>query len=328
MKLFVYNYRRKDEEDYFEMFSKQYKVTLGISEKTPTPETAMLAKGYDCVSVVTSKIDADVLSAWKNAGVRFLSTRTIGYDHIDLVKARELGIRVSNATYPPSSVADYTIMLLLMTLRKMKLIQNRASYQNFALDGIRGGDLSNCSVGVIGTGKIGRSVIKRLSGFECNILAYDIQESEEVNSYASYVSLETLIKNSDIITLHVPSTSENYHLINEESLKKMKDGVIIINTARGSLIDTNALIDGIENGKIGATALDVIENESHLFYKDCNTKIITNKELLLLRSYPNVIVTPHTAFYTDQAVSGMVEISIKSCCFFCEGKDNPFEVTV
>lgn len=326
MKIFVYNYRRDDEEAFFDLFSNQYNVTLGISEKTPTEKTAMLAKGYDCVSVITSKIDAPILEAFKEAGVKFISTRTIGYDHIDLEKAKELGIKVGNATYSPSSVADYAIMLILMSLRKIKLIMNRAAYQNFKLDGVRGRELPKLTVGVIGTGKIGSCVIEHLSGFGCKILAYDLYESEKIKEKASYVSFNQLISESDIITLHAPSTNENHHLINEKTIKMMKNQVVIVNTARGSLIDTNALIGAIEQGKIGAAALDVIENETHIYYKDYNEKIINNRELLLLKSYPNVILTPHTAFYTDQAVSDMVENSIRSCLLFLEGKENPWEV--
>lgn len=326
MKIFVYNYRKDDEEDFFDIFSKQYGVTLGISGRTPTVETAMLAKGYDCISVITSKIDAAIIEKLNEAGVRFISTRTIGFDHIDLEKAKELGIKVGNATYSPSSVADYAIMLILMSLRKMKLIMNRANYQNYGLNGVRGRELPNLTVGVIGTGRIGRCVIDHLSGFGCKILAFDIYESEEVKKYGKYVSLDQLFENSDVITLHTPATEDNLHLINEESIRKMKDHVVIVNTARGSLIDSKALIAAIESGKIGAAALDVVENETHIYYKDCNTRIISNRELLLLKSYPNVIITPHTAFYTDQAVSDMVENSIKSCCLFLEGKENPWEV--
>lgn len=326
MKIFAYSYRKDDEEEFFHAFAKKYEVELGMSERAPTLETAMMAKGYDCISIVTSKIDTPLLEKFHEVGVRFISTRTVGFDHIDLEKAKELGIKVGNATYSPNSVADYAIMLILMSLRKMKLILNRTEYQNFALKGVRGKELPNLTVAVIGTGRIGRCVIEHLSGFGCKIIAHDLYESEAVKKYAKYMSMDQIFEKADVITLHTPATEENHYLINEESLKKMKDGVVIINTARGSLIDTDALIKGIETGKIGAAALDVLENESHLFYKDYNTKVISNRELLLLKSYPNVIITPHTAFYTEQAVSDMVENSIKSCCLFMNQKDNPWEV--
>ncbi|MFA9397741.1 MAG: NAD(P)-dependent oxidoreductase, partial [Clostridiaceae bacterium] len=177
-----------------------------------------------------------------------------------------------------------------------------------------------------GTGKIGCTVIKHMRGFECKLIAYDLYENEEIKEYAEYVTLEKLLRESDIITFHAPATKENYHLINKESIKIMKDGVFIINTARGSLIDTKDLIDAIEYKKIGGVALDVIENEENLYYKDLKYEILDNRELAILKSYPNVIISPHTAFYTDQAVSDMVENSILSCILYMESKENPWEV--
>lgn len=326
MKIFVYNYREKDEGVYFEKFSEKYNTQIGMTREAPTVESAELSRGYDCISVITTKIDAPVVEALCKAGVKFISTRTIGYDHIDLNKARELGIKVGNATYSPSSVADYAIMLMLMSARKVRLIMDRASVQNYSLKGVQGRELPNMTVGVIGTGRIGKTVIKHLSGFGCKILAYDLYSSEEVKAYAEYTQLEELFKNSDIITLHAPATDENFHLINSETIKLMKDGVIIVNTARGALIDSEALISGLESGKIGAAALDVVENEFGLYYNDLNSKILINRELAVLKSFPNVIVTPHMAFYTDQAVSDMVENSIKSCCLYMDNRDNPWEI--
>jgi D-lactate dehydrogenase len=326
MKIFVYNYRENDEGKYFDMFSKKYNVTIGFCKNAPTIETAKLAKGYDCVSIITTKIDSFIIENLYEAGVRFISTRTIGFDHIDLKKAKELGIKVGNATYSPNSVADYAIMMMLMSLRKMKHIMDRADIQIFSLKGIEGRELPNLTVGIIGTGRIGRTVIKHLSGFGCKLIAHDLYEADEVKEYADYVSLEEIFEKADIISLHTPATESNFHLINKSSINKMKDQVVIINTARGSLIDSQALIEGIESGKIGAAALDVVENEFGLYYFDLNSNILGNRELAILKSFPNVIVTPHTAFYTDQAVSDMVENSIKSCCLFGEGSKNPWEV--
>ncbi|MFA9379111.1 MAG: D-isomer specific 2-hydroxyacid dehydrogenase family protein [Lachnotalea sp.] len=326
MKIFVYNYRKSDEDEYFKKFAEQYHVSLGISEGAPTVETAELAKGYDCISVITTKIDEPVIKQLYKAGVKFISTRTIGYDHIDLEKAREYGMKVGNVTYLPNSVADYAIMMMLMSIRKMKHIMNRVSIQNFSLSGVEGRELSNLTVGIIGTGRIGRTVIKHLSGFGCKIVAYDLYESEEVKEYATYVSLDNLFETADIISLHTPATQNNFHLINDVSIQKMKDNVVIINTARGSLIDSKALIKGIESGKIGAAGLDVVENEFGLYYFDLTSNILDNRELAILKSFPNVVITPHTAFYTDQVVSDMVENSIKSCCLFVMGDENPWEV--
>lgn len=325
MKILVYSYR-SDETEYFKEFSKKYQVEIKLCNDAPTMENADLSKGFDCISIITTKINAELMEKFHEVGVKFISTRTIGYDHIDIKKARELGIHVGNVTYSPNSVANYTIMMILMVTRKMKAIIERSNVQDYSLKGVQGKELQNLTVGVIGTGRIGQTVIKHLSGFGCKILAYDLYENKEMKKYVEYVPLEKLFKNSDIITMHVPATKDNYHIINKNSIAIMKNGVFIINTARGTLINTDDFIEGIEQKKIGGAALDVIEKESNIYYNDLKCQILDNRDLAILKSYPNVIVTPHTAFYTDQAVSDMVEHSILSCILFSEGKENPWEV--
>ncbi|OVE69424.1 MULTISPECIES: D-isomer specific 2-hydroxyacid dehydrogenase family protein [Clostridium] len=327
MRILAYSHRR-DETQYFEEFSKKYNVEVVLCNEEPSLETAPLAKGFDCISIITTNINSELVGKFHELGVKFISTRTIGYDHIDLKKAKELGVRVGNVTYSPNSVADYTIMLILMAVRKVKLIMERSNVQDFSLRGIQGKELPNLTIGVVGTGKIGRTVIKHLSGFGCKILAHDIYENDEVKSNAKYVDLENLFKYSDIITLHMPATDDNYHIINKKAIKLMKDGVFIINTARGSLINTNDLIHGIESKKIGGAALDVIEQESNIYYSDLKGETLKNRNLAILKSFPNVIITPHAAFYTDQAVSDMIENSIKSCILFSENKENPWEIDI
>lgn len=325
MKILAYSHR-SDETEYFKKFRERYNVDLTLTEEAPNLETADLAKGFDAISIITTPINAELMQKFYEIGVKFISTRTIGYDHIDTKKAKELNMHIGNVTYSPRSVADYTTMLILMATRKIKPILERSKVQDYSLIGVQGKELHNLTVGVIGTGRIGRTVIKNLSGFDCKIIAYDIYENEEVKNCVNYVSLDELFENSDVITMHAPATDDNYHLINKESIKKMKDGVFIINTARGSLINTDDFIDAIESKKIGGAALDVIEHETNLYYNDLKCEVLDNRELAILKSYPNVIVTPHTAFYTDQAVSDMVENSILSCILFMEGKENPWEI--
>lgn len=326
MKILAYSYR-SDEAEYFKKFIDKYKeVEIILTKDAPTIETADLAKGFDCISIITTEINAELMEKFHTLGVKFISTRTIGYDHIDVKKAQELGVHVGNVTYSTNSVADYTIMMMLMAVRKIKPILERSNVQDYSLKGVQGKELPNLTVGVIGTGKIGQTVIRHLSGFECKILAYDLFENEMTKKYADYVKLDELLRDSDIITMHVPATKDNYHLIDKNSIEKMKQGVFIINTARGSLINTDDLITAIEEKKIGGVALDVIENESNIYYNDLKCEVLSNRDLALLKSYPNVILTPHTAFYTDQAVSDMVEHSILSCILFMEGKENPWEV--
>ena len=326
MKIFVYNYREFDEAVYFQRFSKEYGVELGICYDDPCMENAGLAAGYEYISIITTKMDAQLIRRFHELGVKMISTRTIGYDHVDLEAAQKFGIKVSNVTYSPECVADYTVMLMLMAIRKMKRIMQREEINDFSLPGIQGREMHNFTVGVIGTGKIGQAVIRDLSGFGCRIYAYDLFPSQKVSVYAEYAELDTIFATCDMITLHMPLGDDNYHMINADAIAKMKQGVVLINTARGGLIDTKALLDGLESEKIGAAAMDVIEDEFGMYYYDRKSDIISKRELYILRGFPNVIVTPHMAFYTDQAVSDMVRHSIESCCLNEAGKENPWEI--
>jgi D-lactate dehydrogenase len=310
MKLYVYSMRDFDELPEFERFCSKYNVEWAYTNETPSMENLHYAKGYDVVNIITTVIDKDMIDKWQELGVKCIATRTIGYDHIDSEYAKSVGMGVVNISYSPASVADYTVMMILMGCRKIRHIMERASVQDFTLKGKIGIELHNATVGVIGTGRIGKTVINELSGFGCNIIAYDIYQNDEVKSKAKYVSLEELYEKSDIITLHAPATEDNYHMINKSAIEQMKTGVIIINCARGSLIDTQALIDGIESGKVGFAGLDVVEQESGLYYFNRMGEPLGNPQLAILKSYSNVIVTPHTAFYTDEAVANMVENSI------------------
>lgn len=327
MKVMVYNCRPFDEEALFEKYGKELGIQLAISGDAPEMgKNISLAQGCDCLSIITSQIPAEMVQAFYDCGIRYISTRTIGYDHIDIRKARELGMKVGNAVYGPSGVADYAVMLILMCIRKMKRIMQRAEIQDFSLEGIQGRELPDMTVGVIGTGRIGRTVIRRLTGFGCRILAYDPFPSPETDGAAQYVGLKDLLAQSDVVTLHAPLTDGNFHLINRESIAGMKDRAVIVNTARGGLIDSEALIEGIESGKIGAVGLDVVEQEFGLYYNDLKSQVLDNRSLAILRSFPNAVVTPHMAFYTDNAVESMVKCSLMSCKCFVNGEDNPWEV--
>lgn len=326
MKVTVYNCREFDEKELFLKYGEEWGIELVLCPDAPNMENIALAKGSECVDIITSKMTRELLAGLKENGVRYLTTRTIGYDHIDLAAAKELGITVANAPYGPNGVADYAVMLILMSIRKMKRIVERTNIQDYSLQGIQGRELKDLTVGVIGTGRIGRTVIHNLSGFGCHIVAYDLYENEEVKKDAEYVTLEEMWKRADVITLHAPLTEENHHMIGKDTIEKMKDGVVIINTARGGLIDSEALISGIEAGKIGAAGLDVVENEFGLYYYDRKSDVLDNRELAILRGFPNVIVTHHMAFYTDDCVETVVRDSLMGCKLFAEGKENPWEV--
>ncbi len=324
MKIFVYSCR-DDERELFEEYEKEWGLELGYCKVQPTMENAELARGYSCITVVGTKISDELLEKLYEVGVRCIAARCIGIDHINLVKAHELGIRVSNITYSPNAVADYAIMLMLMCLRKAKYILERYKVNDYSLAWNRGRELRDMTVGIVGGGRIGRTVMKQISGFGCRIQVYDQYEMDEVKQYATYVDYETLLKTSDIITFHAPGTKETYHMLNMESLKLLKKNVIIINTSRGSNVDTKALISGLEQGIISAAGLDVLDNEPTIYNIDHKNNILTDHDVAVLESFPNVVITPHTAFFTDHAVRDMVEHALENAVAFGEGKTMPGE---
>lgn len=326
MKIFVYNMREFDELPRFEKYAKEYGIEFDYTTEAPSPDNYHLAKGYDGLSIITTITPAEMLDAMKENGIKVISTRTIGYEHIDLNHAKEIGMGICNVTYDPASVAEYTIMMILLGCRKMRYVMERAEVQDFTLNGKLARELIHSTVGVIGTGRIGSHVIKILKGFGAKILCYDIYPREEIKEMAEYVDLETLYKESDIITLHAPATEDNYHMLNKDAFEKMKDGVIIVNCARGHLINTGDMIDYLTNGKIGIAALDVLEREAGLYYNDLSGRVIDNPEMATLKKMQNVIFAPHMAFYTEEAVSNMVENSIKGIKAYLTGEDDPFIV--
>ena len=326
MRMYVYSMREFDELSFFEQYCSKNQVEWAYTKETPCKDNLEKAKGYDVVNIITTVINKEMIDKWHELGVKCIATRTIGFDHIDCAYAKEKGMGVIHITYSPATVADYTIMLMLMGCRKIQYIMQRAQIQDYTLQGKIGRELPGMTVGIIGTGKIGKTVIKHLSGFGCKILAYDIYESDEVRQYAQYTDLDTIYRECDIISLHAPATDDNYHMINREVMDKMKKGVILINCARGSLVDTQALIDGIESGKVGFAGLDVVEHESGLYYFNRMVEPLNNPQLAILRSYSNVVVTPHTAFYTQEAVSDMVENSIVCARAYINGEKTPYEV--
>lgn len=327
MQVTVFSCRDFDEKELFLEYGKELGLDLVLCREAPSLENADLVKGSQCVDILTTKIDRSLAKAFKDNGAEYLITRTIGYDHIDVKACREYGIRVGNAPYGPNGVADYTVMLILMSIRKAKRIIERTNIQDYTLAGNLGRELKDLTVGIIGTGRIGRTVIQNLSGFGCRLLAYDLYQTDSVKEKAEYVSLEEIWKEADVISLHTPLTESSFHMINQETILKMKPGVVLINTARGALIDSEALIGAIEEKRVGAAGLDVVEDEFGLYYYDRKSDVLTNRELALLRSFPNVTVTHHMAFYTDNCVRTVVEDSLRSCKCFMEGKENPWEIT-
>lgn len=301
---------RQDEAVKFRAAAPRYGVVLTITDAAVSKVNIDLALGNRCISVShKTQITDSIILALSQAGVKYISTRSIGYNHINVKYAETIGISVENVAYSPDSVADYTLMLILMAVRNAKSIISSADKQDFRLKDIRGKELRDMTIGVIGTGHIGAAVVGRLRGFGCRILACDYRSITDVD----YVPLDELLQQSDIITLHTTLNADTHHLLNHQRIQQMKQGAFIINTGRGSLVETEALIPALESGKLGGAALDVIEGEEGIFYLDCKNKTVENKLLLRLKKLPNVIITPHTAYYTEHALNDTVENTILNC---------------
>lgn len=304
---------RPDEREEFARQAQADDVELELHPE-PLDEASLAALGgKDAVLVLgNQRYDEALLSAIRARGVRCLVTRTIGTNHIDLEAARRLGLAVSNVSYAPDSVADFTVMLLLVALRKYKAAVYRQNVNDYSLAGLQGRTLSSLTVGVFGTGRIGRAVLERLAGFGCRLLAYDALGTPELPQGVSSVGLDELLAESDALSFHVPLTQETYGMVDARMLARMRDGVMLVNTARGELMDVPCLIEGIESGKIGALAMDVFTNEADIYHRSLVNEIVANRDMAYLRQFPNTVLTQHMAFYTEQSVSEMVSQAVEA----------------
>jgi D-specific alpha-keto acid dehydrogenase len=293
--------------------ARRFGVLPTITDAAVSESNLDLVLGNRCISIGhKSRVANSVLLALSRLGVRYVSTRSIGFNHIDVEYAQSVGISVGNVAYSPDSVADYTLMLMLMAVRNAKSIIRRTDVHDYRLNDVRGRELRDLTVGVIGTGRIGAAVIDRLRGFGCRILAFDSRPT----AAADYVPLDELLRLSDMVTLHTPLTAETHHLLNRRRIEQMRRGAFVINTGRGPLLDTEALVAALENGRLAGAALDVLEGEEGIFYADCRDKPIESKALLRLQELPNALVSPHTAYYTDHALNDIVENTITNCLEF------------
>jgi D-specific alpha-keto acid dehydrogenase len=304
----------KDEAALFREMAPRLGVVPTITEAPLSEGNVGLALGNRCISIGhKTQVTNSTLRALSDAGVTYISTRSVGYNHIDVNYAERVGISVETVAYSPDSVADYTLMLMLMAVRHAKSVIRRTDVHDYRLNDVRGKELRDLTIGVIGTGRIGGAVMDRLRGFGCRTLAYDTRPRTSADYY---VTLGALLEQSDIVTLHTPLTAETHHLLDRDRIERMKQGAVIVNTGRGALLDTEALVSALESGKLGGAALDVLEGEEGIFYADCSDKPMESHLLLRLHKLPNVLITPHTAYYTDHALRDTVEHSLTNCLSF------------
>ncbi len=307
------------DKEFFEKYNKDYGFEIQFFEEKLNFRTAIMAAGSKAVcAFVNDTLDKRVMDTLAECGVEVIGMRCAGYNNVDFKAAFGRIHIVRVPAYSPYAVAEHTMGMLLMLNRKLHRAYNRTREYNFSLNGLTGFDLHGKTIGIIGTGKIGRIFIDVCLGFGMKVVAYDPYPVQGSN--ITYVSLEELCRTSDIISLHCPLTKETHHIINPETLSQMKKGVYIINTSRGALIDSEALLSALKSGFIGAAGLDVYEEETDFFYEDVSNQILQDDILARLISLPNVLVTSHQAFLTKEALGNIAETTLKNLKDYFEGK--------
>lgn len=310
IKIAVFDTKQND-INYFNAANQDGKFEISFFEERLDPDTAHLAVGYDVACVFTNDIvNKEVINILSDEMVDFVALRCAGYNNVDLTTAHKRLHLANVPNYSPYAVAEHAMAMLLTSVRRIHKAYNRTREYNFDIDDLVGFELHGKTVGVIGTGKIGKKFINICKGFGMNIIAYDKFPDEKSN--INYVDKEVLFKESDIISIHCPLTNSSKHMVNKTSISKMKKGVIIVNTSRGGLIDSDALVEGLLSKKVGAACLDVYEDESNVFFHDLSNHIMRDGVLARLLSMPNVIITSHQAFLTDEALKSIANTTLQN----------------
>jgi D-lactate dehydrogenase len=325
MKVAVFSTKRYDQE-FLTAANQGHGHEFTFLDVHLTPQTAPLAEEHDAVcAFVNDTLNEATLVQLAKAGVKLVALRCAGFNNVDLPMAQSLGIQVVRVpAYSPYAVAEHALALIMTLNRNTHRAYNRVREANFALDGLMGFDVHGKTIGIIGTGKIGQVMAGLLQGFGCRLVAYDLYPNQTCRDLGvEYLSLNELCAQSDIITLHCPLTPETYHLISTALIQQMKRGVMIINTSRGAIIDTLAVIEGLKSGRIGYLGLDVYEEEDDLFFEDLSNKVIQDDTFTRLLTFPNVLITGHQAFFTRQALQNIAETTVANITTVGKGDPCP-----
>ena len=316
---------RSYDKEAFTKENEKFGYEIDFFDFKLNEKTALTAKGFDAVCVfVNDVVNADVISILKNCGIKIILLRCAGFNNVDLAAAEKAGIQVVRVpAYSPHAVAEHGAALLLSLTRHIPQAYLRTKSVNFNIEGLTGRDLFGLTAGVFGTGKIGQCMADILKGFGMKVICYDPFPNEKwaKEKGFSYVDIDTIFKESDVLSFHCPLTDETYHIVNHDNMKKMKSDAVIINTGRGALIDTKALVHALKHKHIGGAALDVYEEESAFFFKDCSAEIIADDVLARLLTFPNVLITGHQAFLTTTALSNIAEVTLNNFSSFLSGKE-------
>jgi len=323
MRLAIFSSKSYDRQ-FLEAANAHHAHEMIFLETPLNRSSAALAAGVPAVSIfVNDKADASTLDVLAQGGTRLLALRCAGHNMVDLKRAVDLGIQVTRVpAYSPYAVAEHTVGLILTLNRKLHRAYNRVRDDNFALDGLLGFDLHGCTVGVVGTGKIGTAFARIMHGFGCTLIGHDAHHNAEFETLpgARYATLAEVLASSDIVSLHCPLTHQSHHLIDAAAIACMKPGVMLINTSRGGLLDTRAVIDGIKCGQVGYLGIDVYEQEDELFFEDRSDTIIQDETFQLLQSFHNVVITAHQAFFTRNALESIAATTLTSISDFEHGR--------
>lgn len=323
MKVAFFSTKSYDKQ-FMDQANEQFHHELTYFDTRLETSTAILANDFEAVCVfVNDKVTDETMDKLHEQGIRLIALRCAGFNNVDLKKAQELGIKVVRVpAYSPYAVAEHALAMILTLNRKTHLAYDRVRNGNFSLERLMGFDLYGKTVGVVGTGKIGQIFAANMHGLGCKVLAYDPYPDAEFEKEGKvkYVSLAAMFEASDILSLHCPLTEDSYHLVDEEAINTMKDEVMLINTSRGGLVNTKAIIKALKYGKIGSLGLDVYEQEENLFFQDLSGHIIQDDDIARLMTFPNVLITSHQAFFTENAMTNIAETTLQNIQDFEAGK--------
>lgn len=327
MKILFYDTKKYDRDSFEEKAKEFPKVEITFLEADISPDTARLAKGYDAIcGFVSSDVGSSVISVLEQAGVKLILMRCAGFNNVDLQAAKEAGITVMRVPgYSPEAVAEHAMCLALAVNRHVHKGYIKVRENNFSLVGLTGVNMYQKTAGIVGTGKIGAAMCRICHGFGMKVIAYDVYQNPSLD-FVEYVDFETLLRTSDLISLHCPLTEENYHMICKDTIEKMKDDVILINTSRGALIKTEDLIQGIRSKKFFGVGLDVYEEETNNVFENREDDFLETSITSRLLSFPNVIVTSHQGFLTREALSAISEVTLTNAMDFEQGSMKPENV--
>ncbi len=328
MKILFYDTKSYDKDSFENTLKNFSDIEIEYTKSDLDPRTARLAEGFDAVcAFVSSNVGAQTIEILHKKGIRLILLRSAGFNNVDMDAAKKHDIRVMRVPgYSPEAVAEHAMALALCANRRLHKAYNKVRENDFSLSGLMGMNFYEKTAGIIGTGKIGAAMCRICRGFGMKVIAYDVYENPDLKEFVEYVSLDKLLSDSDVISLHCPLMDSTHHMINIDTIKKMKDGVILVNTSRGALVKTKDLIEGIRMHKFAGVGLDVYEEETNNVFEDRSDEIMEDSTTARLLSFPNVMITSHQGFFTEEALSAIAETTLQNALDFTAGKESPNDV--